>query len=664
MAYDFRANQVRLNRIISSGSIPIIIYPSSSAADFAGNIEPSFSTAAVGSDVFLYVSGSSTAKTVFGGDIVVSGSLANGQEVVISGLYSHAEGFQTQATNNFAHAEGVATIATGYGTHAEGLGTFAGGDYSHVEGNGNATYAYGAHAEGNGTQAWAQNSHAEGNGTRTYGTFSHAEGYGSETYGTGSLAAGLYTVASGAVDGASPPTTVQAAFGKFNLRDNITSLFVVGDGLNDSNRHDVLRVNSGSVEVTGSFKVLGGITGSLSGTAGGNPFIVGAAPNVTVYYNGLGQWEITGSGGGGSNLWTELDSTNIYTTSSIEVARLSASLGAIITGSVVQGVGCVAINNSHAEGYQSDVSAGNYGHAEGYQTDVTGEAAHAEGNSTTAAGDYSHAEGINTDANGNYSHSEGNSTTAAGEGAHAEGKDTQAVGDYSHAEGSGSIAAGDYSHASGLNTEAFASYQTAVGKFNLTSNSDSLFVVGDGLNLSNRHDALRVNSGSVQVTGSLFVTQTMSASIISASYVRANSIDITPITAQLTIGGDGVNRASGSISGLLQSGSLMTAGTVGKFDIEVLAMDYNFATGASWKYSVTALWPLAGSFTVLASTEIAAEYGPTAGSYNPTNDWDVNFNDLGQIELTGSSPAFPSGGTSFYVQVTKKMIGSYGTIIS
>ena len=36
MAYDFRANQVRLNRIISSGSIPILIYPSSSAADLAG----------------------------------------------------------------------------------------------------------------------------------------------------------------------------------------------------------------------------------------------------------------------------------------------------------------------------------------------------------------------------------------------------------------------------------------------------------------------------------------------------------------------------------------------------------------------------------------------------------------------------------------------------
>lgn len=631
MAYDFRANQVRLNRIISSGSIPIYIYPSSSATNFQGGIN--FSTAGIGSDVFLFISGSTTAKTLFGGDVSISGSLKQGVNTTASGLYSHAQG------------DGNSAI----------------GESSHAEGTQNAAIALGSHAEGNGTTTQGSFSHTEGGNTKTYGSFSHAEGYGSEAYGTGSLAAGLYTVASGAVDGAFPLTTTQAAFGKYNLQNNTVSLFVVGDGLNDSNRHDVLRVNSGSVEVTGSFRVLGGITGSLSGTNAGNPFIV-AGSNITANYNSLGQWEITGSGG--SNVWTELNATTIYTTSSVRLAQLSASLGAIITGSVVQGVGCTAINNSHAEGYQTDVSAGSYGHAEGYQTDVTGTAAHAEGNSTTAAGDYSHAEGINTDANGNYAHSEGNGTTAAGDGSHAEGRDTQANGDYSHAAGYQTIAAGDYSFAGGNNTEAFASYQTAIGKFNITSNSDSLFVVGDGLNSGARHDVLRVNSGSVQVTGSLFVTQAMSASIVSASSVRANGINITPVVAQLTISGDNVNRASGSISGLFESGSLMTPGTIGKFDVEVLAMDYNFETGASWKYTVTALWPYSGNFSILASTEIAVEYGPIAGSYNPTNDWDVNFNSLGQIELTGSTPAFPSGGTSFYVQITKKMIGGYGTIIA
>jgi len=564
MAYDFRANQIRLNRIISSGSVPILVYPSSSAADFAGNLVPSFSTAGIGTDVFLFVSGSSNAKTVFGGDVVTSGSFRS-----LKGL-----------TGSLQYTDNSST--------------------SFIVGGPDITANY------NSLGQWEISG-------------SEANFFSSPSNGIVQTTGSLYL------------THLSASYG---------------------------------AEITGSLQVNGGITGSISGTAFGNPFIVAGA-NITANYNSLGQWEITGSGGGGgSNFWTELDSSKIYTTSSIEVARLSASLGAIITGSVVQGVGCTAVNNSHAEGYQSDVSAGNYGHAEGYQTDVTGTAAHAEGNSTTAAGDYSHAEGINTDANGNYAHSEGNGTTAAGDGSHAEGRDTQANGDYSHAAGYQTIAAGDYSFAGGNNTEAFANYQTAIGKFNVTSNSDSLFVVGDGLNSGDRHDVLRVNSGSVQVTGSLFVTQTMSASIISASYVRANGINITPVVAQLTIGGDNINRASGSISGLFESGSLMTPGTIGKFDVEVLAMDYNFETGASWKYTVTALWPYSGNFTVLASTEIAVEYGPTAGSYNPTNDWDVNFNNLGLLEVTGSAPAFPSGGTSFYVQVTKKMIGGYASIIA
>ena len=73
MTYDFRAQQVRLNRIISSGSIPILIYASSSTTDLQGG--KTFPDP--GSDVFLFISGSSSAKTVFGGDVVISGSLTS-----------------------------------------------------------------------------------------------------------------------------------------------------------------------------------------------------------------------------------------------------------------------------------------------------------------------------------------------------------------------------------------------------------------------------------------------------------------------------------------------------------------------------------------------------------------------------------------------------------
>jgi hypothetical protein len=553
MAYDFRANQVRLNKIISSGSIPIYIYPSSSATNLQGGIN--FSTASIGTDVFLFVSGSSTAKSLFGGDVVSSGSIRS-----LAGITGSVR-YVDNSSNPFIVA-GTDIVA-----NYNSLGQW--------EISGSATNFF---------------TSPSNNVVRT----------------TGSLEATFLSASTGA-------------------------------------------------EITGSLKVNGGITGSLSGTIAGNPFIVNG-PNITTKYNSLGQWEITGSGGGGGNDFFFSNTLNIieasgslYLSGNLHTSTLSASNGGTVTGSFIQGTG--------------NIASGNNSHAEGSGTTASGQYSHAEGQSTTASGEASHSEGVSTTASGIYSHAEGNSTQAIDDGAHAEGRETLASGQYSHAEGYQATAAGDYSHAGGNNTEAFANYQTVVGKYNVLSNNTSLFVVGDGFDNSNRHDALRVNSGSVEITGSLFVTQAMSASFVSSSYLRANSIDITPRTAQLTIGGDGVNLASGSISGLFESGSLMTAGTVGKFDIEVLAMDYNFATGASWKYTVTALWPLLGSFNILASTEIAAEYGPTAGSYDPT-DWDINFNDAGQIEVTGSAPAFPSGGTSFYIQVTKRMIAGYNTIVA
>lgn len=77
MSFDFRADQTRTGRIISSGSLPLLVYPSSSAANLAGGLT-GFSTSSIGTDVFFYVSGSVAKKSVFGGDVKVSGSLIAG----------------------------------------------------------------------------------------------------------------------------------------------------------------------------------------------------------------------------------------------------------------------------------------------------------------------------------------------------------------------------------------------------------------------------------------------------------------------------------------------------------------------------------------------------------------------------------------------------------
>lgn len=175
-------------------------------------------------------------------------------------------------------------------------------------------------------------------------------------------------------------------------------------------------------------------------------------------------------------------------------------------------------NGAHAEGLQT-TSSGNFSHAEGDNTYAYGFASHAEGYRTQAIGNNSHAEGILTVAIGNNSRAIGQSTTSVGIASHAEGADTITSGAYSHAEGinttaigqashtegSGSIAFGDYSHAGGLYTIASGSGQTVVGKFNKQNNTDSLFIIGNGINDSNRSDLVLFNTGSVEISGSFIV---------------------------------------------------------------------------------------------------------------------------------------------------------------
>ena len=87
MAKDFKSNQVKVKKIIASGlnsnSEPkLIVYGDSSATNDIGGLDANMLNN-VGNDVFLFVSGSICGKqnnipksvTVFGGDVVVSGSL-------------------------------------------------------------------------------------------------------------------------------------------------------------------------------------------------------------------------------------------------------------------------------------------------------------------------------------------------------------------------------------------------------------------------------------------------------------------------------------------------------------------------------------------------------------------------------------------------------------
>jgi hypothetical protein len=112
MANDFRAQQARVSKIIGSGS-SIMVYPSGSASDFAGNV--TFSSGSVGTDVFLFISGSSTAKTLFGGDTHTSGA------VTVGGAFTANGATSLNGTVGLGDAAADVVTVTGQLTASQGL---------------------------------------------------------------------------------------------------------------------------------------------------------------------------------------------------------------------------------------------------------------------------------------------------------------------------------------------------------------------------------------------------------------------------------------------------------------------------------------------------------------------------------------------------------------
>ena len=115
MAYDFRASQIRTNKIIASGStgtsasILLYGYENDGEPPLAGNIASTFDTGSIGADTFFYISGSENKRSVVGGGLTLSGTV-----VALQGLplgqnlpdLSYQEGlFETwTATTTIGHA--------------------------------------------------------------------------------------------------------------------------------------------------------------------------------------------------------------------------------------------------------------------------------------------------------------------------------------------------------------------------------------------------------------------------------------------------------------------------------------------------------------------------------------------------------------------------------
>lgn len=447
---------------------------------------------------------------------------AEGGNTEAGGQYSHAEGSNTKANKAAAHSEGENTEAFGQGSHAEGYFTFAGENYSHTEGNYTIATGANAHAEGNRTfeindesnepifkasGASGNSSHSEGIDTSASADAAHAEGIETIAAGRASHASGIGTNAQG---------VAQTVIGKYNSED-LTSLFIVGNGENDEVRRNAFVVDedgiahipqTGNIDtaITNKYYVDNEIQtriNSITTTAMGIETIGAEDKGQLV----IGQYNegdaeaafIIGQGIGPAVIESEENEEAIdnpdETTPTIETVRKNIFIvkknAALIHGNdpsdsadktqynIADGVGAHAEGlHTYAKGVQAhsegkDTSAySNFSHAEGIgtrtgsddtPTEENGLGSHAEGYNTVAIGDYAHAEGYQTQAQANGAHAEGCSTVAIGNYSHAEGYQTQAKTNGAHTEGRETEAEGSYSHAEGQNTKAGGNYSHAEG---------------------------------------------------------------------------------------------------------------------------------------------------------------------------------------------------------
>ena len=497
----------------------------------------------------------SSAFTFAGGTVFLTGSLANGNLSIATGLSSHAEGYQTQtgATNyegvrsggGNAHAEGSTTIAFGLSSHAEGYDTktgasgsagWSGGDSAHAEGESTTAFGQSSHAEGAGTKTgvmgaddvWTGGNyaHAEGNSTTAFGAGSHAEGTSTQTGASGSSgwSGGNYAHAEGW-------NTI--AFGQsshaegYNTKTGVMGADDVWVGGNDAHAEGGNTIAFGGGSHAEGTSTQTGASGS-SGWSGGdsahaegwNTIAFGLGSHAEGYDTKTG---IMGAG----DVWSGGDYAHAEGRETVAIGEASHAEGYMSTGSAdyahaegrfslasglfahaegdlttaggagshAEGSGSLAMGvAAHAEGFLTSAPA-NYSHAEGWSTIASGSWSHAEGKATTTSGSWSHAEGVFTVARGEASHAEGSGSLATGIGSHAEGKDTTALGNFSHAGGVATLASGYGSTTMGLGSVAAGNYAFASGEYVVASGSAQA-VFGKYNKLNNSDSLLVVGNGS------------------------------------------------------------------------------------------------------------------------------------------------------------------------
>jgi len=463
---------------------------------------------------------------------------------------------------------------------------------------------------------------------------------------------------------------------------------------NSGSNHDLLDAYSG--KITGSFEVsgaayfAGGLSGSLTKLVDGSDYLL-AGPYITLTTNSLGQIEVSGTAPStAASYWDSTVNGVIFTTASmVEMATLSASNGAEISGSAIfAGAGGSSIGSDvvfFVSGAVDGITNANGVAAFGGDVYVSGNmmisgagplALSVLGNAAID-GNYVSFNLAPTDQaifNGQVSASNGlqvaeiTSATAvtivapvtASVGLDLSGDSVFQAGSTFTFNGNGVFAAG--LTGSLQEVSAGVPYLLAGDYITIATNSLGQIEVSasnlPGTEVYWTSDVANniYTTGSVAITASLAVTGAayFSPAGTGRGLLNFGGLDIGPITgSNYVVSADGTGYLSGSI---LSASNGVFDGTFGatvrhEFHIIAAAPDVNsnINSFAATYLVMSSIASSTGIQKVRSVTELSRE---TSGSY--AANWDVNITEDGIIELTSS---MDSGVTQiyWYAQRTKEM---------
>ncbi|MBL7738111.1 MAG: tail fiber domain-containing protein [Chitinophagaceae bacterium] len=391
-----------------------------------------------------------------------------------SGFNTKAKGIYSTSIGNYSTAIGLSAVSIGNGSNAIGDGSTS---------FGNQTTASGLVATSMGSMTIASGDFATSFGDRSIasGNYSISAGYQTKSSGIATTSLGDRTMASGfGATSLGNRTRAKSDYsltiGLFNDTTIANSLFEIGNGTADN-----ARKNAMNVLINGNIGI--GVNTPVARLhVDSNVLFTGRYPLPASPGN------IPVSGAGTRMMW--YPDKAAFRVGNVEAAYWDKD--SIGVSSFASGF------NTKAKGIYS-TSMGDYSTASGYASvsigngaNATGDGSTSFGNQTTASGIVATSMGSQTIASGDFSTSLGDRSIASGNYTISAGYQTRSSGIATTSLGDRTLASGYSATSMGYQTKAKSNYSLVSGQFNDTTNTNTLFEIGNGTADNARHNAMTI----------------------------------------------------------------------------------------------------------------------------------------------------------------------------